>query len=43
MQLRPYSATVLALGGAIVMILGLYFVVPWALALALYWIEGNDS
>jgi hypothetical protein len=26
MQLRPYSATVLALGGAIVMILGLYFV-----------------
>ena len=26
MKLRPYSATVLALGGAILMILGLYFV-----------------
>ena len=26
MSLRPYSATVLALGGAILMILGLYFV-----------------
>ena len=26
MKLRPYSATVLALGGAILMILGLYFI-----------------
>ena len=28
MTVRPYSATILALGGAILMILGLYFVFP---------------
>ena len=26
MRLRPYSATILALGGAVLMLLGLYFI-----------------